>query len=69
MAPFQARKVQKLDLLLIFLETARKAHYLHIPPTRAALPTALLKIISCSSAFVSSLRAPGVWARGENGLG
>jgi len=71
MAPFQVRKVQKLDLLLIFLQTARRAHYLCFPSTRAALPTALLKkkIISCSSAFVSSLRAPGVWARGENGLG
>lgn len=71
MALFQVRKVQKLDLLLIFLQTARKAHYLRFPPTRAALPTALLKkkIISWSCAFVSSLRAPGVWARGENGLG
>lgn len=64
-APFQVRKVQKLDLLLIFLQTARKAHYLHFPPTRAAFPTDLLKkkIISCNSAFVSSLRAPGVGAK------
>lgn len=71
MAPFQVRKVQNLDLLLIFLQIARKAHYLHFPPTRAALPTALLKkkIISCGSAFVSSLRAPGLWARGENACG
>lgn len=70
-APFQVRKVQKLDLLLIFLQTARKAHYLPFPPTRAALPTALLKkkVISCSSAFVRNLRAPGVWAGEENGLG
>lgn len=70
MAPVQVRKVQRLDLLLIFLQTARTAHCVPFPLTRAALPTALLKkkIISCSSASVSSLRAPCVWARGENGL-
>lgn len=70
MAPVQARKVQRLDLLLIFLQTARTAHCVPFPLTRAALPTALLKkkIVSCCSATVSSLRAPCVWARGENGL-